>query len=108
MIEVVEVKLGNDGTRAVVSVKSDAKTFPEQIEELGSAAARNAALKAASATGIKGSPGISGTSQAVHPRNAEGKPLEDLKDKDGKPLPLDHPDMQPAYYQCAFEITAKV
>ena len=108
MIEIIEVKLGNDGTRAVVSVKSNAETFPQQIEELGSAVTRNAALKAASAAGIKGSPGISGTAQAVHPRNKDGKPLDELKDNNGKPLPLDHPDMQPGYYQCAFEITAKV
>lgn len=108
MIEVVECVLGNDGTRAVVTVSSNAESFPQQIDELSSAAARNAALKAASAAGIKGSPGISGTAQAIHPRNKEGKAIEDLKDADGKPLAFDHPDAQPAYYQAGFEITAKV
>jgi len=108
MIEVIECILGNDGTRAVVTVRSNAETFPQQIDELSSAAARNAALKAASAAGIKGSPGISGLAQAIHPRNKEGKALEDLCDDAGKTLPFDHPDAKPAYYQAGFEITAKV
>ena len=107
-IYIVGCVLGNDGTRAVVTVRSDAGTFPQQIDELGSAVARNAALKAASAAGIKGSPGISGTAQAIHPCNKSGKAIEDLKDADGKQLALDHPDAQIAYYQAGFEITAKM
>jgi len=108
MIEVVQCQLSSDNTRAIVAVRSDKKSFPEQIEELSTAEARNTALKAASSAGIKGSPGISGTSQAVHPRNKQGKALDDLRDSDGKPLDFAHPDMQPAYYQAAFEVTAKV
>jgi hypothetical protein len=108
MIEVVQCQLASDGTRAIVSVRSDKKSFTEQIEELGSAAARNEALRAASSAGIKGSPGISGAAQAIHPRNKEGKSLDDLRDSEGKPLDFSSPEMQPAYYQAAFEITAKV
>lgn len=108
MIEATEITLSNDGTRAVVTVRSDKPVLADQIEELQSASARETALKAAAVKGIKGSPGISGWPQHVHPRNKDGKSLDDVKGEDGKPLPLTHPDMQPAYYQATFEITAKV
>lgn len=107
-MQATEVKLSNDGTRAVVVVRSEKNSFPDQIDELQSAAARELALKSAVKAGIKGSPGISGWAESPNPRNSAGKALEELKDETGSPLPPAHPEMQPAYYQAAFEITAKV
>jgi hypothetical protein len=107
-MQATQVTLGKDGSRAVVTVISEKATFPEQIEELQSASARELALKAAATAGIKGNPGISGWAESPNPRNSKGQALEEIKGEDGKPLPFNHPDMQPAYYQAAFEITAKL
>jgi hypothetical protein len=106
-IKAIEVELSADGTRGAVVLQSDAAEFPQQIEELQSAACRNEAIKAAVGAGIKGLPGISRTVDPAYPVNSKGEVIEGLADNKGVPLSPSHARMQPAAYRTKYEITAR-
>lgn len=106
-VSVVEVSLSGDGSRGSVLIESDLDNFGMQIEELGSAAARSIVIGAAVKEGIKGQPGISRTVDYPYPVNSKGEAIENLKDKDGDPLPPKSPRMQPVKYQARYEVTAR-
>jgi hypothetical protein len=105
--QLVKVELVGDGSRGAVTIQSDAKEFPTQIEELGSAMARGFVLQAAVKEGIKGLPGISRTVDPPYPVNSKGEVIENLKDDEGKPLPPQNPRCQPAAYRARYEVTAR-
>ncbi len=96
-----------EGNRAEATIESELKSLPLQIEEVGSAAARNLVLAEASKAGIKGMPGISRTVNAAFPVNSDGVAIENLTDEQGNPLPPQHPRMQPVAYRATYEITAR-
>jgi hypothetical protein len=106
-LKVIKVELVGDGTRGAVTIESDAKEFPTQIEELGSSAARGFVLQAAVKEGIKGLPGISKTVDPPYPVNVKGEVIENLKDDEGKPLPPQAPRCQPSAYRARYEVTAR-
>lgn len=106
-VKLVKVTTSDDASRAFVTVGSDLKDLPAQIEELQAAGARHFALAEAVKAGIKGTPGISRTTEGCYPVNSKGQSIYDLKDDAGNPLPPAHPFMQPVGYQSTFEVTAK-
>ena len=106
-VNTVEVKLEGDGSRGSVLIESDLTELSAQIEELGSAKAREHVLMAATQKGIKGQPGISRTVDPPYPLNAFGETIENLKDDDGEPLPPQSPRMQPQKYRARYEVTAR-
>jgi len=106
-LNVVEVNLTTDGSRGNVLLESDLDSLPMQIEELGSSKAREFAIGAAVKEGIKGQPGISRTSEYPYPINSKGETIENLKDKNGEPLPPQSPRMQPVNYRIRYEVTAR-
>jgi hypothetical protein len=104
----LEVKLNGDGSRGSVLIGSDLESFPAQIEELGSAAARTHVLMAATKEGIAGQPGISRTLDPPYPVNFQDEPIDgSLKDEEGNALPPQHLRMQPYAYRACYEVTAK-
>ena len=107
-VKVVKVELVGDGTRGAVTIESDAKSFPDQIEELSNATSRGFVLQAAVKEGIKGLPGISRTVDPPYPVNAQGETIENLKDAEGNPLPPQSPRCQPKAYRAKYEVTARV
>ena len=107
-VKAIEVRLDGDGSRGSVLIESDLDSFPAQIEELGSAAARNFVLKSAVEKGIKGQPGISRTVDPPYPINFSGEAIDGtLKDDEGNPLTPQSPRMQPANYRARYEVTAR-
>lgn len=106
-VHALKVELVGDGSRGSVLIESDLPEFPRQIEELGSAKARDLVLAAAVKEGIKGSPGISRTVDPAYPVNVFGETIENLKDDDGQPLPPAHPRCQPHVYRSRYEVTAR-
>jgi len=106
-ISTLEVALVGDGSRGAVTVASDLPGFPDQIDELTSARAREAVLAAAVKAGIKGSPGISRMVDPPHPVNSQGEVIEDLKDKEGNALAPQHERCQPKSYRARYEVTAR-
>ena len=101
------LKADIDGSRGSVLIESDLPEFPAQIEELGSAHAREQVLAAAIKEGIKGNPGISRLADPAYPVNAFDEIIEDLKDDDGNPLPPQSPRCQPNSYRARYEVTAR-
>jgi hypothetical protein len=106
-VKAIEVRLDGDGSRGSVLIESDLESFPAQIEELGSAKAREHVLMSAVKEGIKGQPGISRTVEPAYPINFQGETIENLKDEDGKLLPPQAPRMQPHAYRARYEVTAR-
>lgn len=106
-VQAIEVKLDGDGSRGSVLIESDLPELSLQIEELGSAKAREHVLMAAVKEGIKGQPGISRTVEPPYPINAFGETIENLKDEDNQPLPPQSPRMQPQKYRARYEVTAR-
>lgn len=103
----IEVEIVGDGSRGSVLIESDAEGFGQQIEELGSAGAREFVLAAATKAGITGLPGISRAIDPAYPINSQGETIEDLRDEDGEPLPPTHARCQPAAYRAKYEVTAR-
>jgi len=107
-VTAIEVRLDGDGSRGSVLIESDLESFPAQIEELGSAAARTHVLMAATKEGIKGQPGISRAVDPPYPINFKGEAIDgSLKDEEGNALPPQSPRMQPSSYRARYEVTAK-
>ncbi len=106
-VKSVEVRLDGDGSRGSVLIESDLPEFGAQIEELGSAKAREHVLMSVVKEGIKGQPGISRTVDPPYPINSEGQVIEGLVDGEGKPLPPQSPLMQPVSYRARYEVTAR-
>jgi len=106
-IRAVEVEITGDGSRGSVLIESDADSFGAQIEELGSARAREAVLAAATKEGITGLPGISRAIDPAYPINSEGETIENLKGDDGELLPPTHTRCQPAAYRAKYEVTSR-
>jgi len=107
-VSALEVNIVGDGSRGNVLLESDLESFPRQIEELGSAAARNFVLKSATEKGITGQPGISRMIDPPHPINFKGEAIDgSLQDDEGNPLPPQSPRMQPSSYRVRYEVTAR-
>ena len=106
-IHALKVKLDGDGSRGSVLITSDLDSFPAQIEELTSSAAREKVLVACVKEGIKGQPGISRMSDPPYPVNFQNEAIENLKDEDGVALPPQSPRMQPSSYRACYEVTAR-
>ena len=107
MIKAIKVELVGDGSRGAVTIESDLKEFPLQIEELTSAQARENVLAEVVKAGIKGLPGISRTVDPPYPVNSDGDAIENLKDDEGNPLSPRHPRSQPVAYRAKYEVTAR-
>jgi hypothetical protein len=100
---------GNGNKCRIVLQCVESLPFPSQIEKLGSAAARNAAIRAAVKENICGSePGISATINPPHPLNSDDEIIENLVDEKGDSLPPAHARQQPAKYQVQYEVTGKL
>lgn len=106
-VKAIEVQLVGDGSRGSVTIESDLDSFPLQIEELTAAKAREFVLAESVKAGIKGLPGISRTIDPPYPVNSKGEAIENLKDKNGEPLPPQSPRCQPAAYRARYEVTAR-
>ena len=81
-VRALEIKITGDGSRGSVLIESDADSFVAQIEELGSAKAREFVLGAATKEG-------------------------QLADDSGETLPVTHARCQPAAYRARYEVTAR-
>jgi len=106
-VNTLAVRLDGDGSRGIVTIASDAESFPAQIEELTSARGREHVLMSVVKEGIKGQPGISRMAEPPYPVNADGETIENLKDEDGNPLPPKSPRLQPVAYRATYEVTAR-
>lgn len=106
-VSAVKVELFGDNSRGAVTIESDLPSFPNQIEELGSARAREFVLATAVMEGIKGMPGISRMSDPPYPVNADGETIENLRDEAGNPLPFSDPRAKPKAYRASYEVTAR-
>jgi hypothetical protein len=106
-VKAIAVELHGDGSRGSVTIESDLREFPMQIEELTSSKAREHVLSEAVKKGIKGLPGISRTVDPPYPVNADGQAIENLQDEDGNPLPPQHSRAQPVAYRARYEVTAR-
>ena len=103
----LEVVIFGDGSRGRVLLESDAESFPLQIEELGSAKARELVLGAVTKEGINGIPGISRAVDTAYPVNSQGETIEGLRGDDGELLPPTHARCQPVAYRASYEVTAR-
>jgi len=106
-VHTIEVKLVGDGSRGSVTIESDLAKFPDQIEELTSARAREFVLAETVKAGIKGLPGISRTIDPPYPVNNDGEAIENLTDEHGIAVPPQSPRAQPAAYRARYEVTAR-
>ncbi len=89
-----------DRSRGIIVLESDRGPgeFDQAFAELQDASARTAAQGHAALLGIAPAY-LNGNVQGPYPVNAEGLGLENVRDKDGQPLPQTHPRMQPARYR---------
>jgi hypothetical protein len=106
-VRALEVEIVGDGSRGSVLIESDADSFGAQIEELGSAKAREFVLGTVTKEGITGLPGISRAIDPAYPVNSLGETIENLTDDDGELLPPTHTRCQPAAYRAKYEVTAR-
>tara|TARA_R110000824_G_scaffold7308_2_gene32930 strand:+ start:652 stop:981 length:330 start_codon:yes stop_codon:yes gene_type:complete len=106
-VRAIEVEIVGDGSRGSVLIESNAESFGAQIEELGSAKAREFVLASITKEGITGLPGISRAIDPAYPINFKGETIEQLKDDDGELLPPTHARCQPAAYRARYEVTAR-
>ena len=107
-VRALEIKIIGDGSRGSVLIESDADSFVAQIEELGSAKAREFVLGAATKEGITGLPGISRAVDPAYPVNHLGETIDgQLADDSGETLPVTHARCQPAAYRARYEVTAR-
>jgi len=106
-VKALQVDILGDGSRGMVLIESDLPSFVDQIEELGSAKAREFVLHATIKAGIKGLPGISRTVDSAYPVNKDGEALETLKDEKGNPIPLTDKRAAPKRYRAKYEVTAR-
>lgn len=102
MIHVVEAacQFTQDRSRGTVVLESDVTgpDFSEAFRELGSTDARGVAQTYASAQGCAPAY-INGNVIGPYPINAKGFPLDQVTGPGGQPLPVSHPDLQPARYR---------
>jgi hypothetical protein len=106
-VKAIKVELFGDGSRGGVTIESDLESLPLQIEELTSAKAREFVLAESVKAGIKGLPGISRTVDPPYPVNSKGEAIENLKEKNGDPVPPQSPRAQPVAYRARYEVTAR-
>jgi hypothetical protein len=89
-----------DGSRGVVIIESDqtGPPFNAAFDELGGAEAVELAQRFAQTKGV--APAfLNGNKLGPYAVNADGRPLEEVKDENGKSLPQTHPKMQPHRYR---------
>lgn len=94
-----------DRRTATVVITSDNPDMPRQLDDLDMPDARNIAVGHAAANGVS-APAINGNIIGPYPVNASGEVIENLVDKDGKPLPPTDPRMQPKSYRISVPIIA--
>ena len=90
----------DDRASGKIVVESDCSgpPFLEAFTELDSLDARKMAQGYAATQGIAPAH-INGNVQGPYPVNGKGILLDEVRDNSGKPLPPQHPDMQPKYYR---------
>ena len=95
-----------DRARGVVVVESDCEgpPFTEAFHELDSQESRQVAQGYAAQMGV--APAfINGNVIGPYPVNSEGLSLEHVRDDQGRPLPQNHPRMQPKRYRVDVPVT---
>ena len=107
-IELKLISANCSGSFGTVTLEASASKLSDAIEALQAAPARQMALLEATKAGIAGSPGISGTRDAVYPVNSEGQAIDDtLKMSNGEDFPAAAPERQPHAYRVTYNITAR-
>lgn len=88
-----------DMSRGSVIIESDlGPPFERAFQELDGVAPVYLAQSYAASKGCAPAY-INGSRIGPYPVNADGQPLDAVRDKDNHPLPAEHPKMQPARYQ---------
>jgi len=88
-----------DLSEGVVVIESDeVHDFSLAIEELQGSGAKQLAVAYASQKGLAPA-ACKPHGPGAYPINAKGMSLEQVTGEDGKPLPQQHPEMQPARYR---------
>lgn len=89
-----------DMSKGTVVIECDAEqgNFAKAFDELGTQEARAVALAYASRKGM-GSARLNGNVDGPYAVNSKGQPLDEVRGENGKPLPQQHPTMQPARYR---------
>lgn len=104
-------RLAEDLSSAVVVVESDKGfahgSFLAAFEELSSIEVRNRAIGYAAAQGVA-DPRVNDSPSAPYAVNAQGIPLEQVKSRDGEPLLLTDPLMQPHRYRSSVRIIKRL
>lgn len=102
MLRVVEeqCQFQPDGSRGVVVIESDCggPPYTEAFAELDGQDAVAVAQQYATTKGCAPAY-LNGNKSGAYPVNADGVSLEHVRGGDGKPLPQQHPKMQPARYR---------
>jgi hypothetical protein len=100
-------KFTTDLSSGSIVVESNAPDAYTALEDIYSIKARNLAIAYAAQKGVA-DPRINGNLHTQMALNSKGEYLENVKDKEGNPLPPSHPDMQPTSYQVTIPITKKL
>lgn len=95
-----------DHSTAIIVVESTSDNFPQAIDELKDAAARNLAVSYAAKNGIA-DPSINDIPVGPYAINCDGKPIEGLDPAMDK-LPPDHPKKQPVAYRTEIKVTRRM
>lgn len=101
-----KLDVSSDGNSAVVTIGCDNPQHNLAIEELQSTDARHLATAYAAQQGM-GDPRINGNLIGPYPINHAGKPLDQMTDDQGQPLPPTHQDMQVAAYRVGVPVCRK-
>lgn len=100
-----------DMSKAVIVVRSTLErengSFQKAFDELGDLNARAVAQKFAAQRGM-GQPRINGNINGPYPVNADGVPLDQVKEQNGDPVPPTDPRMQPKWYQIEVPLAGPV
>lgn len=102
-----ECAFSADNSKASIVLEHQGTNFPRAIEELVSTDARNLALQYASAAGV-GDARLNGNVEGPYPVNEDGVSLDEVKGAGNKPLPPQHPKMQPARYRVSVPVCRKL
>lgn len=104
-------RFAEDRSRGIIVVRSDLPlkngSFNDAWAELDSAEARHRALGFANQMGVADAR-INGMASAPYAVNAEGLPLEQVRDEKGSALPLTHPRMRIDHYRVDLPVTRRL
>jgi len=109
MLKVVEsaTQVNDRGGVVVVESDCDGPPFTAAFAELEGPEAVRLAQSYAARFGCAPS-AVNGNRVGPYPVNSAGVPIEDVRDPDGNPLPVQHPLMQPYRYRVDIRLVGRL